>query len=308
MTQDSIPHRLGFVDSELALKLICFPVELTGTHSSNHNQTKAVAIIPARFESTRLPGKALLEIGGKPMICRVAEQANAARNVSRVIVATDDQRIVSAVEAAGFEAVLTRAEHASGTDRLAEVAAKIDAEIIVNVQGDEPLIAPETIDQAVAALTSNAIAGIVTTWEPIEDFAEVINPDLVKIVIDSAGRAIYFSRAPVPWPRDAVLKHGTIENALLHEPSLLNNFRKHTGLYVYRRDVLLNYPKWPQSALERQESLEQLRALEHGVQILAIEATTRSIGVDTAFDLERVRKIVSRSEFQVPGVEAFSRA
>ncbi len=112
----------------------------------------------------------------------------------------------------------------------------------------------------------------------------------MKIVIDSAGRAIYFSRAPVPWPRDAVLKHGTIENALLHEPSLLNNFRKHTGLYVYRRDVLLKYPQWPQSALERQESLEQLRALEHGVQILAIEAMTRSIGVDTADDLGESQK------------------
>lgn len=242
------------------------------------------------------------------MICRVAEQANAARSVARVIVATDDQRIVSAVEAAGFEVVLTRHDHVSGTDRVAEVAAKIDAEIIVNVQGDEPLIAPETIERAVTTLANSATAGIVTTWEPIEDFAEVINPDLVKIVIDSVGRAVYFSRAPVPWPRDAVLTHGTIENALIHEPTLLATFRKHTGLYVYRRDVLLNFPTWPQSALERQESLEQLRALEHRVEILTVEACTPSIGVDTRVDLERVRKRVSDFELRVQGVKVLSRA
>jgi len=273
-------------------KLTCFPVELTDKHSSNPKQTKAVAIIPARYESSRLPGKALLEISGKPMICLVATQASKARNVERVIVATDDRRIVAVVEAAGFEAVLTRAEHASGTDRIAEIAANIDADIIVNVQGDEPLIAPETIERAVSALVANPTVGIVTTWEPIVQPADVLNPDLVKIVIAGDGRAVYFSRAPVPWPRDAVREHGTIENALVREPSLLTTFRKHTGLYVYRRDVLLQFTKWPPSELELQESLEQLRAVEHGVQILAIEADAPSIGVDTQEDLERVRKIV----------------
>ena len=273
-------------------KLTCFPVELTDIHSSNPKQTKAVAIIPARYESSRLPGKALLEISGKPMICLVATQASKARNVERVIVATDDRRIVDVVEAAGFEAVLTRAEHASGTDRIAEIAANIDAKIVVNVQGDEPLIAPETIERAVSTLVANPAAGIVTTWEPIVQPADVLNPDLVKIVIAGDGRAVYFSRAPVPWPRDAVREHGTIENALVREPSLLTTFRKHTGLYVYRRDVLLQFTKWPPSELELQESLEQLRALEHGVEILAIEAGTPSIGVDTQEDLERVRKIV----------------
>lgn len=273
-------------------KLTCFPVELTDIHSSNPKQTRAVAIIPARYESRRLPGKALLEISGKPMICLVATQASKARNVERVIVATDDRRIVDVVEAAGFEAVLTRAEHASGTDRIAEIAANIDADIVVNVQGDEPLIARETIERAVSALVANPDAGIVTTWEPIVQPADVLNPDLVKIVIAADGRAVYFSRAPVPWPRDAVREHGTIENALVQEPSLLTTFRKHTGLYVYRRDVLLQFTKWPPSELELQESLEQLRALEHGVEILAIEASTPSIGVDTQEDLERVRKIV----------------
>ena len=286
-------------------RLICFPVELTGTHSSDPNQIKAVAIIPARYESSRLPGKALLEIGGIPMICCVARQASRAANVERVIVATDDRRILSAVEANGFEAVLTSSDHASGTDRIAEVADKLDAEIIVNVQGDEPLIAPETIEQAVAALVANPAVGIVTTWEPIAEPAEVLNPDLVKIVVDSGGRALYFSRAPVPWPRDAAGKFGTIDNALRQEPSLMHTFRKHTGLYVYRREVLMQFTKWPQSVLERQESLEQLRAIEHDVKIMAIEATAPSIGVDTQDDLERVRKLVSR----VPtfGIEGFVR-
>ena len=275
-------------------------MELTDTQPSNPNQIKAVAIIPARYESSRLPGKALLEISGKPMICLVASQASKARNVERVIVATDDPRIASVVEAAGYEAVLTRADHASGTDRIAEVAAKLDTEIVVNVQGDEPLIAPETIERAVAALLANTAAGIVTTWEPIAQSADVLNPDLVKIVVDGAGRAVYFSRAPVPWPRDAVRAHGSLENALLLEPSLLRSFRKHTGLYVYRREVLMQFTKWPQSQLELQESLEQLRALEYGVEILALEASTPSIGVDTQEDLELVRKLVPSSEFRVP--------
>lgn len=281
-------------------------MELTDTHPSNPNQIKAVAIIPARYQSSRLPGKALLEISGKPMICLVASQASKARNVERVIVATDDQRIVSVVEAAGFEAVLTRPDHASGTDRIAEVAAKLDTEIVVNVQGDEPLIAPETIERAVAALVASPTAGIVTTWEPIAQPADVLNPDLVKIVVDAGGRAVYFSRAPVPWPRDAVREHGSLENALLQKPSLPGRFRKHTGLYVYRRDLLLQFTKWPQSELELQESLEQLRALECGVQIQAIAASTPSIGVDTQEDLELVRKLVLSSEFQAPRVEVLS--
>ena len=240
------------------------------------------------------------------MICCVASQASRAKHIERVIVATDDQRIIDAVVADGFEAVLTSSDHASGTDRIAEVAAKIDAEFVVNVQGDEPLIAPESIERAVATLVAHPTAGIVTTWEPIAEPADVLNPDLVKIVVDSEGRAVYFSRAPVPWPRDAVREHGTLENALLEELELLRSFRKHTGLYIYRREVLLQFTKWPQSVLERQESLEQLRALEHGVEIRAIEASTPSIGVDTQKDLDEVRKQVS--EFHVPGVKVLSGA
>lgn len=227
------------------------------------------------------------------MICWVVERALAARNVSRAIVATDDQRIVDAVKQSGFEAVMTSPNHASGTDRIAEVARSLeDAEIIVNVQGDEPMLSPSTIEAAVAALIDDSEAGMATTWEPIESVADVLNPDVVKIVVDDQQRAIYFSRAAVPYPRDAARAHGSIEAALENEPGLLASFRKHTGLYVYRRDGLLQFADWPRTELERVESLEQLRALEHGVKIKAIEASSMSIGVDTHSDLERVRQII----------------
>ena len=266
------------------------------TNPQKSPKTSAIAIIPARYESTRLPGKALLEIVGKPMICLVVERALAARNVGRAIVATDDQRIFDAVESAGYEAVMTRRDHKSGTDRIAEVAAELtDAEIIVNVQGDEPLISSRTIERAVDELKNDLSAGMVTTWEPMESSADVLNPDVVKIVVEDE-RAIYFSRAPVPYPRDAVDAHGPLEEALHKQPSLLSSFRKHTGLYVYRRETLIDFANWPLSELERLESLEQLRALAHGVKIKAIEASSRSIGVDTEADLERVRAIVEEEE------------
>jgi 3-deoxy-manno-octulosonate cytidylyltransferase (CMP-KDO synthetase) len=268
-------------------------VNHTGSNPQNNNKTRVVAIIPARYESTRLPGKALLEIAGKPMICLVVERALGATNVERAIVATDDQRIFDAVDSAGYEAVMTRRDHKNGTDRIAQVAATLpDAEIIVNVQGDEPMISSRTIERVVEELIKDARAGIVTTWEPMEAIDDVLNPDVVKVVVDDEGRALYFSRSPVPYPRDAVRTHGSLEAALRNDPLLLSHFRKHTGLYVYRRDVLLEFPKWPQSELERLESLEQLRALAHGVEIKAIEASSRSIGVDTEADLERVRLIV----------------
>ncbi|HZE71769.1 MAG TPA: 3-deoxy-manno-octulosonate cytidylyltransferase [Pyrinomonadaceae bacterium] len=286
------------VDSASIGKLICYPVNHTGANPLKNT----IAIIPARFNSTRLPGKALLEIAGKPMICWVIERALAAQRVERVIVATDDQRILKAVQSEGYEAMMTGSGHASGTDRIAEVARKIeDAEIIVNVQGDEPLISPETIDRAVEALlgtqnpkavTAALVAGIATAWEPIENAADVLNPDVVKIVLSETGRALYFSRSPVPFPRQAVREHGSLKDALDKDPSLLNSFRKHTGLYVYRRDVLLEFTRWSQSELEQRESLEQLRALEHGVAIVAVEASSNSVGVDTFPDLERVRNMI----------------
>jgi 3-deoxy-manno-octulosonate cytidylyltransferase (CMP-KDO synthetase) len=260
-----------------------------------------VAIVPARLASTRLPGKALIEIAGKPMVCWVAERALAARNVDRVIVATDSQQIMNVVQSNGIEAVMTSADHKSGTDRVAEVAATLSyAQIIVNVQGDEPMISPETIERAVDSMAVEIAkpkgAGIVTTWEPIESNDELLNPDLVKVVLDKNKHAVYFSRSPIPYPRDAVKTHGSPEAALANEPELLKVFRKHTGLYVYRREVLLEFTKWPQSRLEKIEALEQLRALEHGVKIKVVEACARSTGVDTADDLERVRAVMETSQ------------
>ncbi|MFN2513510.1 MAG: 3-deoxy-manno-octulosonate cytidylyltransferase [Pyrinomonadaceae bacterium] len=290
-------------DTSRGPKLICCPVDLTGANFQPNSKKKAVVIIPARFASTRLPGKALLEIDGKPMICWVTEHALEARNVTRVIVATDDKRIVDAVRFLGCEAVMTRGDHASGTDRLAEVAETLDdTELIVNLQGDEPLVSPHTIERAIEG--SDESVGIVTTWEAIETPADVLNPDVVKIVVDSSGRAIYFSRLPVPYPREAVRKHVTLETALRNEPGLLGQFRKHTGLYVYRKEVLLEFTRWPQSDLEKIESLEQLRALERGVKIKAIEAATPSIGVDTREDLERVRASVQKEHLD-SAVERF---
>lgn len=226
------------------------------------------------------------------MICWVIERALAARTVSRAIVATDDERIMNAVKDYGHEAIMTGSAHRSGTDRIAEVAHSVDAEIIVNLQGDEPLIAAKTIDHAVEALHGDSGTGIATTWETIESARDVLSSDVVKIVVDKNQNAVYFSRSPVPYPRDAVKQHGSLEQALNNDSSLLARFRKHTGLYVFRREVLLAFASWPQTELERAESLEQLRALEHGVRIKAVQAASPSIGVDTIEDLERVRAIL----------------
>jgi 3-deoxy-manno-octulosonate cytidylyltransferase (CMP-KDO synthetase) len=269
-------------------------VNHTGDNTPRSSSQKTVAIIPARYASTRLPGKALIEINGKPMVCWVAERAQAARNVDRVIVATDSQEIVDAVSSRGIEARLTDVKHTSGTDRVAEVAAAIpNAEIIVNVQGDEPLIAPETIEKAVETMAVEMSkqngAGIVTTYEPIESRDDLLNPDLVKVVMDDEGHAVYFSRSPIPYPRDAIKRNGDPDTALTREPELLKLFHKHTGLYVYRRDVLLEFTRWPPARLELIEALEQLRALAHGVKIKVVEACSSSIGVDTAADLELLR-------------------
>jgi 3-deoxy-manno-octulosonate cytidylyltransferase (CMP-KDO synthetase) len=258
----------------------------------SNSQQIAVAVIPARYDSTRLPGKPLLPIAGKPLVLWVAERALAARTVSRVIVATDDSRIMNTVEAAGFEARMTRADHASGSDRVAEIARSLDAELIVNVQGDEPLIEPDTIDRAVNALIEDGEAMMATTSEMIDRAADVLSRSVVKVEVDDEGRALSFSRNPIPFPNQAIRQHGSIEAALRNEPALLFSFRKHTGLYVYRREFLLEFSGWPRSASEQAESLEQLRALERGVTIKVVEAAAPSIGVDTREDLERVRAMI----------------
>ena len=247
----------------------------------------------------------LLEIAGKALILHTLTQAKKARSVSRVIVATDDARIINVVKENGGEAVMTSVDHASGSDRIAEVARDLpEGSIIVNVQGDEPMIAPETIDAAVDAFV-NAEGGvrnaefeklISTTCEPITDEKDVLSSNVVKVVTDENGYALYFSRSPIPWPREAVIRFGTLENALKNESGLMSSFRKHTGIYVYRREYLLKFTKLPQSKLEKIEMLEQLRALENGARIKVVEVNEGSIGVDTPEDFERVKRLIEGNE------------
>lgn len=270
-------------------KVICKPVEQHGKIPEQN----VIAIIPARSASTRLEGKLLLPLNGKPLILHTLERAKSAQNIGRVIVATDSREIAEIIEESGNEAILTDENHQSGSDRIAEVAEKLpENSIIVNVQGDEPLIPPATIEKAVAAILAETEADIVTTCEKIEDFRDVLSSDVVKVVTDENGYALYFSRSPIPFPRDAVKKHGNLENALQNEPHLISQFRKHTGLYVYRREFLLEYTKMAQTFLEKTELLEQLRALENGAKIKVVEVAESSIGVDTQEDFERVKKIL----------------
>lgn len=262
------------------------------SHGENPIQN-IVAIIPARYASARLPGKMLLPIAGKPLILHTVDRALEAATIGRVIVATDDDRIFDIVREAGVEAMMTSPEHASGSDRIAEVAEGLPVgSIVVNVQGDEPVIPAATIDAAVQALLANSAAQMATTFEHFDNAEEVLDPNAVKIVTDADGRAIYFSRSPIPFPREAVQVYGSIESALIAEPSLVDQFKKHTGLYVYRREYLLEFTRLAQTPIEETEMLEQMRALENGAVVVAVEAAGGSIGVDTAADLERVRRIV----------------
>lgn len=250
-------------------------------------QYTAIAIIPSRFASTRLPGKPLLDIAGKPMVVRVCECAASATTIDRVIVATDDERIASAVRAEGYEAAITSERHETGTDRLAEVAATLDADFIVNVQGDEPMLPSSTIDAAVEALVVDSSAVCSTTCEAIDEIDDFRNPNIVKVVLRDDGRALYFSRAAIPYPRDAASADGL----LFTDDVDLSYVRRHTGLYAYRRDFLLEFARMSSSLLERTERLEQLRILEHGYDIRVVQVDEPSIGVDTQADLELVRSL-----------------
>lgn len=270
-------------------------------HHGKNPLKNVVAVIPARYSSVRLPGKLLLPIDGKPLILHTAEQAERATSVSRVIVATDDPRIIEVVKANGGNAVLTSVEHRSGTDRVAEVAESLEeGSVIVNVQGDEPLIDPRTIDAAVDALLNDPDADMATTSEPIESLQELLNFNNVKVVVGDSGYAIHFSRSPMPFPREASLRHdGDPNRAIIEEPELLSIFRKHTGLYVYRREYLLHISRKPQTTLEKLEMLEQLRALEDGAKIRVVQAVGSSIGVDTQEDYERVCRIVESRNVEI---------
>jgi len=250
-----------------------------------------VAIIPARFASTRLPGKPLSDIHGKPMIQHVYERASRARCLDLVLVATDDERIASAVHAFGGEVVMTSPRHASGTDRLAEAVGGTDATIVVNVQGDEPLVDPSSIDAAVAALRDEPDAPMATLSRPLTDVGEMMSPAVVKVVVDARGDALYFSRSPIPYLRTA--DGGPIEAA--RAAVARGIARKHVGLYVYRREALLRFASLPPSPLEQAEGLEQLRALHHGmrIRVAPLPATADAVAVDTPEDLERVRALLA---------------
>jgi 3-deoxy-manno-octulosonate cytidylyltransferase (CMP-KDO synthetase) len=244
-------------------------------------------LIPARYSSARLPGKPLLEIAGKPMVVRVAERAQAS-GADRVLIATDDERIRAAAVEHGIDAMLTRRDHATGTDRLAEAAAALkldDRAIVVNVQGDEPLLDPALIRGVAEELRTHAEASIATACHPIEDPEEAFNPNVVKVVLDREGYALYFSRATIPWARDGFA-------ATRHELPLGLPVYRHYGLYAYRSGFLRHYPSLAPAQIEHFEALEQLRALWHGYRI-AVRVTqgTPAPGVDTAEDLERVRAL-----------------
>jgi 3-deoxy-manno-octulosonate cytidylyltransferase (CMP-KDO synthetase) len=257
-----------------------------------------VAIIPARFGSTRLPGKPLSNIHGKPMIQWVHERVRLVRRVDRVLVATDDARIAEAVRAFGGECVLTSDGHRSGTDRLAEVARNLAAEIVVNVQGDEPLLDPAHVDAVIAPLLDEPALPMATASVPLRTLAEMLSPGVVKVVTDARGDALYFTRSPVPYVRDGADASATAAAARAVQQGLA---RRHLGLYAYRREALLRFAALPPAPLEEAEGLEQLRALHEGMTIRVVAcAGEAGRAVDTPDDLEAVRAALAAPAGTVP--------
>ncbi|GGD91089.1 3-deoxy-manno-octulosonate cytidylyltransferase [Caballeronia grimmiae] len=253
-----------------------------------------IAVIPARLASTRLPNKPLADLGGKPMVVRVAERARAA-GASQVLVATDSDRVVEAARDHGIEVMLTRSDHPTGTDRLAEVATRLnwdDDAIVVNVQGDEPLIDPQLVRDVAAHLAAHRECAIATAAHRIHDPADVFNPNVVKVVLDANSVALYFSRAPIPWSRDAWQLQWPDVAALSALPAVSENVLRHIGLYAYRAKFLRGFPNLAQAPIEAAEALEQLRALWHGERI-AVRVTHDAPppGVDTPADLARVQAL-----------------
>ncbi len=251
---------------------------------------RTIGLIPARYASTRLPGKALALIAGEPMVWHVYRRARAAACLERVIVATDDERIRAAVVERGGEAVMTRPDHVSGTDRLAEVAADLECDLVVNLQGDEPLMDPAIIEATVAPFLSEPALRMSTAATPIQDAGEYRDAAVVKVVLDERGYALYFSRSPLPYFR--VDSPGGAPDNTCRDPETGLSALKHLGLYVYRRETLLWLSGLPPTALERAEKLEQLRALGHGCPIRVVVVDYSPLGVDTPEDLERVRRLL----------------
>ncbi|MBZ5503450.1 MAG: 3-deoxy-manno-octulosonate cytidylyltransferase [Acidobacteriia bacterium] len=247
---------------------------------TKQSEANVLVVIPARHASSRFPGKPLAPIAGRPMIQHVVERVRRAQLVSQVVVATEDERIQRAVEGFGGEAVLTRPDHRTGTDRVAEVAAHRGADIYINVQGDEPLIDPSTVDALVSAMIEDESVQIATPCTAITHREDIVDPNVCKVTRDFEGNALYFSRAPIPWVRDA-------------DESVAARHWKHLGIYAFRRDALLEFPTLPPGELERIEQLEQLRWLENGFRIRVVETDYDAVSVDVPADLARVEKILA---------------
>jgi 3-deoxy-manno-octulosonate cytidylyltransferase (CMP-KDO synthetase) len=267
--------------------------EAIGSVPPQISREQVVAIIPARYASSRFPGKAIVDLDGKPMIQWVYERTSQAAGVGRVLVATDDERIFQVVQGFGGAAVMTSRSHPTGTDRLAEVAARLDAELIVNVQGDEPLIEPSAIDAAIAPCAKDPTLVMSTLRCPILTVDELFDISITKVVVDAQDFALYFSKAPIPYHRDG---WGPIISMVPRlrlaggTPPVVG--WRHIGLYVYRRTFLLTFALLPQTPLERLEQLEQLRALEHGYRLKVVPTPYVSIGVDTPEDVAKVRRLL----------------
>ncbi|MBU1084092.1 MAG: 3-deoxy-manno-octulosonate cytidylyltransferase [Candidatus Omnitrophota bacterium] len=249
---------------------------------------KVVAIIPARWHSTRLKGKVLLDINGKPMLQHVWERAKLSHRVDDVIVAVDKEKVMKAVESFGAKAVMTSAEHISGTDRLAEAASAINADILINVQADEPLIQPMMLDELVRAFECEPDIKMATLIKRARTKEEIEDPNVVKVVVDRKGFALYFSRSPIPYVRGSGYGPGS-------EEEISGRYFKHIGIYAYTKDFLMTFSNLPKSTLEEDEKLEQLRVLEHGYKIKTVETRYDTFGVDTEKDLEKVRMIMKKT-------------
>ncbi len=252
-------------------------ISAQGDHNS-HQRKEVLVVIPARFQSSRFPGKPLADLAGKPLIVRVIENATKMKSTAHIVVATDDERIFAAVTDAGYQAEMT-GDHPTGTDRIGEVAARHSAEVVLNLQGDEPLLNPADADTLVEAMLADETLDIGTLAHPFTSAEDWADPNMVKVLVDQRQRALYFSRAPIP---------GAFPGGAIMGPAVA---RRHVGIYAFRRLALQRFLKLGRTPLEVSEGLEQLRALENGMQIKVLEISRAPIGVDTPADLENVRKV-----------------
>ncbi|MFA4044301.1 MAG: hypothetical protein HZRFUVUK_001087 [Candidatus Fervidibacterota bacterium] len=282
-------HIVPLVESESTTQIIERVKQgVSAIDAERRREVRAVGIIPARYGSKRFEGKVIAKIAGKPMIQHVYERALRSKKLSKVIIATDDERVANVARGFGADVRMTSKAHQSGTDRVAEVASGLDFDVIVNIQGDEPLLDPNAIDSAVEPFERDAKLQMTTLATKIKSVEDYIDPNVVKVVVDLQRRALYFSRSPIPFFRP----NGSLPHSPKFELPDGASVLRHIGLYAFRRDFLLEFASWHRTPLELAEGLEQLRALEHGASILVVETDYEAIGVDTPEDLEKVEKIL----------------